>query len=74
MNFTQAFRELEPCKISTNSKSSPQQNLLNDLLIWKYFANMKKKEFYIAYNPLFPPYRNNPSSTNSPKPIANKPF
>lgn len=37
MNFTQAFRELEPCKISTNSKSSPtdiaKPNLLNDLLI-----------------------------------------
>ena len=79
VNYTQALRTLEPCKIPTNPNSSPS-NLSKPI---KRFANFKVlrqyelSEFYIAFNPLFPPYGSNPSSPKSPlhgKSIADKPF
>lgn len=79
VNYTQAFRTLEPNKITNNPNSSPS-SLSNPI---KRFANFdllrqyELGEFYIAFNPLFPPYGSNPSSRKSPlygKPIADKPF
>ena len=79
VNYTQALRTLEPSKIPTNPNSSPS-NLSKPI---KRFANFKVlrqyelSEFYIAFNPLFPPYGSNPSSPKSPlhgKSIADKPF
>lgn len=74
VNYTQALRTLEPSKIPTNPNSSPS-NLSKPI---KRFANFEVLrqyelgEFYIAFNPLFPPYGSNPSSPG--KSIADKPF
>lgn len=79
VNYTQALRALEPSKIPNNPTSSPS-NLSKPI---KRFANFEVLrqyelgEFYIAFNPQFPPYGSNPSSPKSPlygKPIADKPF
>lgn len=79
VNYTQAFRTLEPNKITNNPNSSPRVSaayltLLNGLLTSIYFDNMNL-ESSILLLIRAPPYGSNPSSRKSPlygKPIGDK--
>lgn len=79
VNYTQALRVLEPTKLANNPNSSPS-NLskpIKRFANYEVLRNYELGEFYIATNPLFPPYASNPDSPKSPlygKPLATKPF
>lgn len=79
VNYTQTLRALEPSKISNNPNSSPS-NLSKPIKRFANFEVLRQYEispFYIAFNPLFSPYKSNLSSPKSPlhgKSIADKPF
>ncbi|SOV09056.1 uncharacterized protein UDID_18248 [Ustilago sp. UG-2017a] len=83
VNYTQAFRTLEPSKITNNPNSSLRVStayltLLNGLLTSMYFDNMNLvSSILLLIRAKPPPYGSNPSSRKSPlygKPIADKPF